>query len=113
MQQGRLFWLGQNTAGHVQIASDARPGKAVRTLQLMAVLSAAGTDENGMAGLSVQVNNISATSSGNASDGFQFDLAAGLNGHFGSGASTPAPVAFISGSQGNATLNNLQVEYNI
>lgn len=113
VQQGRLLWLGQNAPGHVQFTSGAGPGKTVRTLQLMAILSAAGTDENGMAGLSVQVNNISASSSGNAEDGIQIDLAAGLNGHFGSGTAAPAPVAFVSGSAGNITVSNLQVEYNI
>lgn len=114
VQQGRLFWLGQNAAGHVQFtAGGTGQGKAVRTLQLMAVLSAAGTNENGMVGLSVQVNNISASSSGNAEEGIQIDLAAGLNGHFGSGTAAPAPVAFVSGSAGNITVSNLQVEYNI
>lgn len=113
VQQGRLFWLGQNAPGHVQFTTGAGPGKAVRTLQLMAMLSAAGANENGMAGLSVQVNNVGASSSGNAEEGIQIDLAAGLNGHFGSGTAAPAPVAFVSGSAGNITVSNLQVEYNI
>lgn len=113
IQQGHLFWLGKNGDGAVHIQQKDKVDKKVKLLILQHQFGFSNALNSDSVDVTVRVADTPASLLKKLNSELTFDLASGLNKHYGAGNPAPMLVNLASASKGNITINAVEVIYEI
>ncbi len=111
IRRGRLFWFGKDGDGAVHIQGKETPAKKLNTLILLNQSGLSSQQNSKNVDVSIDVAGTPASLLEKSPADMTFDLAAGLNEHYGMGKPAPVQLFFTSGSKGNLAVMAVEVIY--